>query len=779
MLMKSVSTLALCAALYSGQAMAQTVAPVVPPPTADENARQIGAEQGAAPGTPAQSSAAVAAQDDTNGVGDIVVTAQRRSENLQRVPISVTAVTAASLATSGAGNISSITTVVPGLVVQRTYAGVNPFLRGIGSITSGFTAEQPVAIYIDGVYVPNAASGLFGFNNIERVEVLKGPQGTLFGRNAVGGLVNVVTRDPSQDTHVEGGVGYGNYQTVDANLYAATGVTENLAADFSMLYTDQGKGWGTNTYTGDNIFKQHEVSLGSKIVWRPTSDTKVTLRGLFDHTRSDIGIGFGVFPGSIAIDGEKYISEYTIANQFDPNNHSSQINGGLTIEQGLGAVKLVSTTGYNYITDDFTGTSNGILGQAVNGRSAVYLHNFGGSHTFTQEIQLLSQNNTKIDWIVGGFFLHDHIDLFGDVFPSCFNGVCAPNPQAIRSHAEQLLNSYSGFGELTLHIGDATRLTGGLRYTHEDKDDSGGYRVPLPGYGAATPATLASPNFFGDVGGAAPTASYSKVTYRAVLAHDFTPDVMAYASVNRGFKAGSFNLTAFANPVAQPEVLDAYEIGLKSTLFDHMLRLNLSGFYYDYKNIQLRTLAPPAPPGLAILYNAAEAHIKGIDADIVIAPSRHFTITGGAEFLDPRFTSFPGGTCTTPRVVTATVLGGAASTPCDLSGYRLARAAKFTGNISATYRIPSPVGEFSLNANDYYNGGFFWDVDNRLRQAAYHRVNLTLGWTAPDEKFNAQLYVHNLNKPYYLLGVTTASGGTDDYTPGEPRTYGAKVGFKF
>lgn len=779
-----VSCVALCAAMVAGTANAQTnstssdgqstVPAAAPsPPSTD----QTPAPTGATTQTASQVEGAVPA---STGVGDIIVTAQRRSENLQKVPISVTAVTMQTLQANGVINAASLPTVVPGLVIQRTYAGLNPYLRGIGSITSGFTAEQPVAIYIDGIYLPNAASSIFAFNNIERIEVLKGPQGTLFGRNAVGGLINVVTRDPTTTPHVEGSVGYGNYQTYDASVYASTGLAKNLAIDFAALFHDQVNGWGVNYYTGHEIFTDRELSFSSKLKWTPTGQTTVTLRGFYDHTHTSQGVSFGVFPGSTAVDGEKFISKYVVGNPYDPYNVSTQENVGLKIEQNLGFANLVSLSGYNHIHSDFMGDSNGIVGKLTPGQFSITLHNYGAGKTFTQEVQLLSNDSSPFKWIVGAFYLHDVVDLLADTLPLCVAGVCAAAPTAIHSRASQITNSYAAFGEVTFNLGQTTRLTGGLRYTHDHKDESGAFRQPLPGYGAASPATLPPPNFFGDINSnVSPTASFSKVTWRAVLAHDFSPAVMAYASYNRGFKAGSYNLTAFANPVVAPEVLDAFEVGVKSTFLDHKVRLNLSGFYYDYKNIQLRTLAPPAPPGLAILYNAAEAHIKGIDADLVLAPTSHLTITAAATYVDARFTSFPGGTCTTPRVITGTVLGGDVSTPCVLDGYHLARAPEFTGNINATYRVPTAVGEFALNASDAYNGGFFWDVDNRLRQQPYHQVNMSVTWTSPDKRYNAQLYVHNLNQPFYLIGVTTASNGTDDYTPGDPRTYGLKVGFNF
>ncbi len=726
---------------------------------------------------PAVKSAAVAASD-TGGIAEIIVTAQRRSENLQRVPIAVAAVSSKALLASGVTNIGDIAAVVPGIVINRLYAGVNPYLRGIGASTTGFTSEEPVATYIDGIYIPNAASGLFAFNNIERVEVLKGPQGTLFGRNAVGGLINVITRDPTQDTQLEGYLSYGSYDTVGASVYATTGIAENLASDIALLVTNQGEGWGGNVATGSALFKRREISASFKTKWEPTPATTVTLRVLYDNNHSTQGVAFGIFPGSVAPDGEHYIDKYQIAAQFDPYLVSEQANAGLKIEHNLGALRLVGLSGYNHIDSDFLSVSNGVAGRPITGQSAVNLRLYGHSDTFSQEVQLLSAATSKLEWIVGGFYLHDHFLQTNLTTPTCVAGSCAGLPQAVRSVANQQTESVAGFGEATLHAGERTRLTAGLRYTYDHKDVSKAFREPLPGYPGATPAFLPPPNSFDDVGGVGSKASFSRLTWRGVAARDLTDDVLLYASYNRGFKAGAFNSITFANPVVRPEVLDAYELGLKSTLFDRMLQVNLSGFYYNYQDIQLRTFLSNIPGTASTLYNAAKAHISGLDTDFVLAPSKRLTISGGGEVLDAHFVLFPNGPCTSPRPITGRVLGGAVTTPCSLNGYRMPRAPRFTANIGVTYRLPTGVGDFVANATDTYNSGFFWEVDNRLRQAAYHQVSATLTWTPPRKHFDIQLFVKNLNNPYYLAGVVEASAGSaDEYTPGEPRTFGARLGF--
>ena len=721
---------------------------------------------------------AAEADQSSSGLEDIVVTAQRRSESLQNVPISVNAVTQASLQASGVTNLDAIQAVVPGVVVAKTFAGTTPFVRGVGVIHSGFTSEVPVALYVDGVYIPNSASSVFAFNNIERIEVLKGPQGTLFGRNATGGLINIITRDPTATTTVEGQVGYGNYDTYDANLYVSGALADGLAIDFAGRYHNQRDGWGTNLVTGDEIFKNREVSVSSKLKWTIGDRTTVRLRGFYNRGRGDIGTGFGVFPGSVAVDGTVNTGKYDIGIRNPPYNRSDQYNTGLTIEHDADFARMVSITGYNFLKSEFLGNAGAPRGNLIPGQGVNNLRNNGRSWTFTQELQLQSLSGSNFQWIVGGFFMRDHFTLVSDVFPTCIDGVCNRVPPPIRSVGDQVLYSYAGFGEATLTIAENTRITAGLRYTTDDKNLSASFREPLGGFPTSLPS-LPGPNRFGEPGAARPKASFSKLTWRGVISHDFAPRVMGYASVNRGFKGGAYNPTVFTNPVAEPEVLDAYEVGLKTELFNRILRFNIAGFYYEWDSIQLRTLAPPALPGQSILFNAAKAEIKGVDADMTFVPSSRLTINGSFAILDATFSEFPGGVCTAPRPIGGAVLGGASSFPCDLTGFRLQKAPKFTGTIGATYRIPTSVGNFSINASDSYNSGFFWDSDNRLRQPSYHQVNVNLNWTSSDERYSAQLYMHNLNEPNYFYAVTEAAGGTDSYTPGNPRTYGARVGFKF
>ena len=261
----------------------------------------------------------------------------------------------------------------------------------------------------------------------------------------------------------------------------------------------------------------------------------------------------------------------------------------------------------------------------------------------------------------------------------------------------------------------------------------------------------------GNPAGIVTAITFPKLTYKAVLAHDFSDNVHAYISYNRGFKSGTYNPTNFSNQPSRPEILDAFEAGVKSDLFDRLLRLNLSGFHYNYKDIQVRTGAPPAPPGSTITYNAAAARVNGAELQMSLVPSRAFSINASATYLDGIYSQFANATCTVPRAVTATVLGGNNTVPCDNSGHRLANTSRFSYNLNATYTLETKVGSFALSANDSYKSRSYWDASNRLSQDPYHLVSASLTWTSPDKRFDVQAYVRNLTKAYYFAnGIESA-----------------------
>ena len=284
----------------------------------------------------------------TDQIGDIIVTAQRRAENLQKVPIAITAFSAAALQARGLREITDLTAATPGLQIGNQNGLVQPFLRGIGNPASSVGNESSVAVYIDGVYYTTLASGFFSLPNVDRVEILKGPQGTLFGRNSSGGVIQLVTKDPSHDTSVRGSLQHGNYATTEGNLYATTGLGEKAAIDLSISGRRQAHGYGRSTTTGHRHSYSDNFSARSKLLFQPTDGTRITLTGLYGYSKASIQGNF--FPGTTQgpLTPPAYIVPksgfYDTNDGQDSYTRFSQEGMTLKIEQDLSFAQLASTT---------------------------------------------------------------------------------------------------------------------------------------------------------------------------------------------------------------------------------------------------------------------------------------------------------------------------------------------------------------------------------------------------------------------------------------------------
>ncbi|MES2258152.1 MAG: TonB-dependent receptor [Pseudomonadota bacterium] len=759
-------------ALAVANAYAQSAAPEAP--------------AAAVAGTEEKPAEAAAAQPAESGVKlqEVVVTATRRSANLQKVAATVNVLTAESVSQLNITSVSDMQGLVPGMTMVRS-AGTVPFLRGVGTNNSGFTTETAVGMYIDGLYLANSAAGLFGFNNIERIEVLKGPQGTLYGRNTTGGLINVVTRDPEAKMHADASVSYDNYSKKTVNFYGSTPLSDTLAMNIAVIGSDQSEGWGKNIVTGNENLKGKEGGTQVKLVWKPNAGTKVSLRAFYDYLNTDQGVAIGILPGTVAIDGTGYLGEYRTATRTDPYVISHQFNSALKVEHDLGPVNLLSITGYQHNKSPLRATQNAIPGQPVLGRAAIESLLVGENKTFSQELQVSSKpSNSPLDWI-GGFFYYDDVTtLLSDVWSACVNGVCAPAPLPTRTTARPTTKSASLYADGSYTLRPGTRLSLGIRYT-QDKKALTGLNEPLPGLPnspkALPPGSLLRPGdpYPGNPNGIATEATFSKTTFRAALSQDLSARAQVYASFNRGFKAGGYNPGSFSNPVSRPETLDAIEVGVKSELFERRLRLNVSVFNYDYQDIQLRSTAPPAPVGGSILTNAAGARVNGLDAEIKFAATENLRINGAFEFLDAKFTSFPGGACSTARPIAGAVLGGAVTVPCDLAGHQLINSPKYSYTLGFVYAVDIPYGSLSLAANDSYKSSYAFSTDGAPFQKAYHNISGSLTWRSPDERYDVQVFGKNLGGAYYYATAQGPAVGSYVYSPGAPRTFGVTLGYHY
>ncbi|MEY2942153.1 MAG: hypothetical protein RLY97_167 [Pseudomonadota bacterium] len=753
----------------------------------------------------AQSAPPADATDDA-GLSDIIVTAQRRNENLQDVPIAVTSVSATVAEKLGVNDLQTLPQLVPGFTFQRQASGSTPFIRGVGS-TSSFVGNEPsVAIFVDDVYVPTGNAAVFEFNTIENVEVLKGPQGTLFGRNATGGVIHVHTRTPSKTPTMDFNVSYGNFETVKAQAYVSAGLGSMVSASVAAFYTNQGKGWGRNITTGRPVQTNNSWGIQGKLLFQLGESTEFLLNGTHANRRSDQGFatqqvqgfrGLGGFNPVTA--GAGFYDSTTTRDQYADTDFT-QVSGKLTTD--LGFAKLVSITGYSrtktFFDIDLDRIPTDILGGVVD----------NNARTFTQELQLLSGSDSKLKWIIGGFYLNDN-SFFG--LDASGLGVSGRFPGGYHQFVQsrQKTSSISGFAQASYELASALTITAGLRYTSDKRTESeGGASIALPSgsvFTLASGARLISGPF-------GSSKTFNAVTGRLSLDYKVNDDVLIYAAYNRGFKSGVYNLPGYSVsslqplPPVNPEKLDAYTAGFKSEFFDHRLRLNAEAFYYKFSNIQVQNNVPPPNAG-TILVNAGKATIKGFEIDLSAKPVEHLTLTASLSYLDGKYTEFLGGPTffptganapiTTPVVASCTFAStqtfnaagypvGAGGAPavqgfCNLSGSKTVNTPPFSSAISLLYTIPTGSGDFDIAASWSHSGNYFSEPHNLpfIKQPSYNVVNASLSWTDPDGHFKIKVWANNLTKEQYFSYL--ALGGTAGATgsPAAPRTYGATLGVHF
>ncbi|HWK35437.1 TonB-dependent receptor [Sphingomonas sp.] len=695
------------------------------------------------------------ADSQSGGLADIVVTAQRRAQNLQDVPIAVTAVTSDGLLSQGIGDTRELAQSVPGLQVTTQLGNVITYLRGVG--TAATSTESPVAIYLDGVYLASQGAGLTQLDNIERVEVLKGPQGTLFGRNTTGGVIQFVTRDPRQQFEGSASASYGNFNTVALSGYVSGGLATDLAANLAVSYRDQADGWGRNLTLGTDIFTSKSFAIRGKMLWTP-GDTRITLSGDYSYVRSDQGMGLHFAPGYYGLDGTTtYGGYYDSYGNFAEEYRNKQYGAMLKIEHDFGPLQLVSISSYrkapmvNYYDQD--GTPAGIVNAGP-----LRLK----SRTISQELQVLSPGGSKIQWIAGLFFYDDQYGA--DPYQI---GPAGGFPYRLH-YSDVPTRSYAAFAQTTFAVLPQTNLTLGLRYTIDEKSVDGRILTPTGAVALSRVAELNS----------------DRLTWRVALDHHFNDDVLGYISYNRGFKSGIFSVANFSG--ALPESVDAYEAGLKTELANRAVRLNLAGFYYDYTNIQLSRVTN----GAQTVTNAGAAEIYGAEAEIDAVLGRNLTLRGSMAWVHGRYSSYPDAPYFLPNPVTTvpagitcpatrpTTRGGNLSCSGDATGNQIIRTPPLSINVSGTYKIPTSIGDFSLSGSYAYNGNFYWTPDNTIHQPAYHLFGGTVGWQPANQAYRVEVWARNIGNARYAIYGDSGSLGRVE-SPGEPRTYGVTLSTKF
>jgi iron complex outermembrane receptor protein len=680
----------------------------------------------------------------SSSIEEIVVTAQRREQNLQETPMAVSAMTTDVIAERQLLSIIDVDRYVPNLQWGPTSSGATSTsslsIRGIGQVDFATTTDPGVAMHLDGVYLGRATGSSIDLIDIERIEILRGPQGTLFGRNSAGGAVNIITNRPTGlfggVVEVTGGAYTRNGQgKVQGKLSLDFPVTNKLAAKLNLLgkYSD---GWGENVALGrgEGMAEDEDIAVRLALLSKPTE--KLDLHFTFDHTDRN-----GTVMPHAALLGPEAMSEddpSAVRLNATTDDKMNVTGFSLTTDLTWESITFRSITAYREQKgssgQDFDGSDLAITEQLV----AIE------QHQFTEELHAFGPAFIgKLDWLLGFFYFTEDAG-----FDTDFALIGTSSRASVKNGTE----SKAAFGNATLHATDALRFAGGVRYTDERKDIDNIDSL----FGPTFPPIGAS-------------AKFTDVSHKVALEYQITDQAMTYVSWAQGFRSGGFNGRPTTPEDLVPydeETNDSYEIGLKAEWLDSRLRLNLATFLSEYEGIQLTTVVENSDGGLrAVTANAGDAEIKGVEVEFDYAASEKLRIFGALGVQDVR------------HVIEARE--GFVLDPSRV-GDSLPQASELNSALGFSYLLP--WGRYaSFSADWVYRDGYFHQIDNAelTKENGYHLLNARLN-LRPNDNWSVTLYGKNLtDEVYRAYGVAFAPLNLATVWYGPTCEIGATVSWSF
>jgi iron complex outermembrane recepter protein len=707
---------------------------------------------------------------------EIIVTAQKRSQSVQDVGAAVSAVSGASLNERGISDPSDLQFITPSLLVGKSQGNTAFTIRGVGFNTVGSPA---VAVHIDGVFQPRPSLGDLAQIDVERVEVLRGPQGTLYGRNANGGVINFLTKRPTDEFGGYIKARYASYDTIYAEgvLNAPLG----SAGGFRLVvaHKDQGDGFVRNIAGGPDLLDEGFTAVRLAVDANVTDRLKVQLTGAFVHRDGAIysslsqtnprtvGPRGAPFGDLFAFGGNLYaalgavwtgIPNRTTAN--DPSSSDRKaFNVTGVLEWDLGGLTLKSISGYQYFSDrhlsDFDGTNVTIYQGIVNRKS----------ETFTQELNL-SGSVGPVDAVAGVYYLNEHFSQ--DLRINQPNGNGAFLPGALLSFQTPYYDSKSvaAFTDLTFNLTDSLRLIGGLRYAEDRQNTFQDFNI-FANIRVA-PTVVISPG--NQCRAALPELRFNSTTPRVGVQFDASDSSMFYANYSEGFKVGGYNTDGTCNDPYLPEEIKAYEVGIKNSFMGGDLTLNATGFFYKYENLQLQQIIGT---GVSII-NAPKAEILGLELEANLRASRSFSAFASASYLDAKYIEFSN-------------VNGATGvlTPVNLRGNRLNNAPKFSVNLGFELKPELNIagGSLTLRADGSYRSEtFVREFNDPLleRNDPYFIANASITWKSANDQYLVRGFVTNLFDEVYLTqGQWSAPIQSRSVSYNQPRQYGIEMQLNF
>ena len=727
---------------------------------------------------------AVLAQDAV--LEEILVTASKKgATSLMDTAVTATVMTGEQLEVRKVRNVEDMQFQTPGIVVDSNAGVPRVAIRGIGHDGSLIHAENGVAVYADDIILQRTQAVTAAFFDLERVDVLKGPQGTAFGRNANGGSVNYVSRRPVEGVEAEAGVTGGSDDRRE--FY---GIFNYGAADYGLRIGAEYKeddGFAKNLTTGEDVNGRETIVVRASLSFAPTDNFEGILRfGYFDEDLNGPAVAVNgaepfslpaLFGGTPSFDPNE---SYEIHSDL-PNRQRSEItHASLHLDWDFGELNLRSITGY------YDGEYR-IQNDADHSDVAFVPipHNDFWSEQFSQEL-ILSGAAGALDWLVGGFYLTEDVRQDVDID---FLLPLSPDGLSVNLDDEQELTSVAGFAQGTWNINDTTRFTAGIRYTEDEKKIAYDQEIVLGPLSFAPGFTVPSCQ-------ASFRATWDDVTWDVTLEHDLSDDTFAYAKVNSGFKAGGYNNTN-CDVGYDPEQLLAYEIGYKGTFRDGTLTFATSAFYYEYEDIQVTQVQ--AFPGIAattaVVANAAAAEVYGLEFELRAILAENISVDVGASWIPTaEYEEF----VTVDALDLRSVDQNPATTPppLDLSGNRLNRAPKFSGIVGLNY-TDELGSNWDVHARlEYYfvddlafspfdrpnafNAAIFPGlVEDASIQDGYGLLNAYLNFDY-GESWTIRLYGKNLTDEYYFIGKIDNSGPQHIHGDfGRPREGGVQLVYRF
>jgi len=762
-------------------------------------------------------SAVVHAEDEDKGgfgqIEEITVTARKREENLQNTPVAITAFSSEGLENRGISDISQIGDFTPNLVfdstsaVAATSSAASIYIRGIGQSDWALAVDPGVGLYLDGVYIARSVGGVMDLLDLERVEVLRGPQGTLFGRNSIGGAISLVTKKPGDEFYGDVEMTLGRYDRRDVRGSVNIPINDTLATNFAVS-SKKRDGYVKNLQPGSPDLGDEDALSGRMALrWTPSDDFEVNfsadvtkereapaanvLMAVDETALFPLAFNGGLFP----VNRFGIPSDPSCANMADPSRLSNPVCFNSQWITGPYKTHSTHTTPNNFVNSNFVsqgmepasdldlwGTSltlewtvndnltiksitayrelEGYWARDTDHSPLVILQTLNEyeQDQLTQEIQLQGTAfDDRLQWITGLYYFEeegchlDVVELAGAVFDS---GGCIDN------------TSKAVFGQATYDLTDKFSLTLGMRWTDEDKRFTPDSTVAQDN-GLGIPAgVLVLPNQEGTVAG-------EEVDPYVNLSYQWTDSLMTYVSYSEGFKGGGFTQRVFPPrtdvPSFQPEFVKAYEMGVKSDWFDNRLRLNGAVFFTDYSDLQVNvdetSLGRVGEIGI-ITRNAAEAEIFGFELELLAVPSDGWLVEAGVGYLDAEYSD----------------ISGLAQDAGLTEEHKLVNTPEWSVSAGISYQFEMAVGTLTPRVDYSYTSKVYNNALNTqlLTQSSVDLINLSLAFEDNEEKWSAVLAIHNLTDETYLItGDDNRGAGIIEGVYATPRAWSFKLKRKF